>query len=652
MSSLLFMIIYLGCLILPGLAIHRLLNLKLDYYLSSLSLSYSLFALTFIVSNHYSVTVSSFLIGYLLLIFISSAYLTVSFYRSRYASNFSKTNSRLGYFWPIIGIALASGVYQILFGSFTEVPVDLYAHLERYQAALAKIDSNSLGRALGWKNLLLQDSGVFYYLIAGISWLTKLTSHEALLTIDFLNRSLFLIAVFHFSRIVFKGSPEITLIAILTTAFVALHLGINVFAFIRYYTLAPTMLNMILYLFAIVVFLNTIRHETKLQEGSQSITKHLTENLIAYLIIVVICIATAAIHVQELMFIVVMIATISVIASIKILHTEVRGSQTNFMEISKKHVLTISILAGVAFIFLYIYSQLNFTRAPNADERLWEFTPSYGYIPSITTLNLKFQFSKVMTLWGLLVYFLFFLNINRYKKNLFILAGMLSPIVTILNPFFIDLFLRHYNSTTVWRLCYLIPVHFVAADLFVHYIKTLREYAALKKVGVSSIIVAMVVLLLPIENTWRKIHYSRFPTLGQSDEKLSQHYYQDLITNLESLEHSYKVLTDPVTGYMVSAMTQHRSTRNKFFRDYRFKHFTLPDYSNSPLRKYRNHLLIVNKREKNLSRVGRLSEHWAENQWSNTDRYYPPRLLNHLSNNPSRFELLWSGNNVQVYKVL
>ena len=41
---------------------------------------------------------------------------------------------------------------------------------------------------------------------------------------------------------------------------------------------------------------------------------------------------------------------------------------------------------------------------------------------------------------------------------------MLIPFFTVFNPFFTDLFLRLTDSTVLWRFCFLIPIHYVAAD--------------------------------------------------------------------------------------------------------------------------------------------------------------------------------------------
>ncbi|MEO0369654.1 MAG: hypothetical protein AAF197_12880, partial [Pseudomonadota bacterium] len=117
------------------------------------------------------------------------------------------------------------------------------------------------------------------------------------------------------------------------------------------------------------------------------------------------------------------------------------------------------------------------------------------------------------------------------------------------------------------------------------------------------------------------------------------------------LQTEYTILTDPMTGYMISALTHHKSLRNKFFRGTFFKRFSYYDYSDNPLDKYSGDLLVVNLRTDVSSNVGRLTGHWRENEWTETQGYYPDVLLEHLEERPEKFELLWSHNKIWLYRI-
>jgi len=218
---------------------------------------------------------------------------------------------------------------------------------------------------------------------------------------------------------------------------------------------------------------------------------------------------------------------------------------------------------------------------------------------------------------------------------------MLSPLITFLNPFFIDTFLRNYNSTTVWRLCYLLPIHFVAADLFVYYASRIQNDSFVKRSASALIVTLLLLLLAPLNNnTWQGAHYSRVPTLIASDPDLSYASYNDLLDFLNTLKQEEQVLTDPMLGYMISGLTKHR-----------FKRFSYYDYSNLPLDRYDNHLLVVNQRQLKESRLGELGQHWRKNEWQETRHYYPKELLAHITERPDTFTRLWSNEGVSVYRI-
>lgn len=628
METLLFAVTYTSALTLPGFAVCQLAQRHRIGYspLAFISLSYLIFALLFIAANNQAIPSGALKLALGIIVLISFIYLL------------SKSAFRDDKDWvlPTTSIGLLSLLYQLILGAYSEVPADAYAHLERIQSARLQIDSDSLGAALSWKQLLQQGSGVYYYLVALIDSPFGLTGTRLFEALDFLNRTLFLTGVFFFSKQVFRASERKITIAYLAVVFVALHMGINVFSFVRYYSLAPSILALVLYFYAASLFVDIITKEIS-PSGS---------GLRAFLIFCLM-IGCAAIHVQEAMFIAITVTAISIIAAIFAAFPTERLSP-------QKLAVCIGIVAVAAasFAVIYIYSHLNLTRAPNSQWRLWEFGEGFGIFPQLTILNLKYQFIRVTTLWGLLVYFLFFLNIKRYRENYFVLAGMLSPLITFLNPFFIDLFLRHYNSTTIWRTCYLIPLHFVAADLFIFYLSRLRSALTIRKRTFSAcILFLMMSLLTPIKNTWNSVHYSRFPTLYISEQNSSYVNYTDLLKHMEAYDNKEMILTDPMTGYMISALTKHESERRKFFRDHRYKRFSFYDYSNNPLHKYSGKLLVVNQRPKTKSKIGRIAGHWRENEWESTKNYYPPELLQHLAQNPTKFSKVWAENQISVYRI-
>ncbi len=635
-SSMLFLVAYWSVLILPGLALSKIFKkVKINGanvgVLGSIAASYALYVLAFCICNYFGVHADTFQNTFSLIVFSSLVVILSAIFKSIPKRQFHSDS--IPDFKIPIGIVLVSSIYQLVIGSYNEVPSDLYSHLGRYQDALRSLEQNSLGQPLSFTQLLTQKSGVFYYLAAFASRFSDASSTQVIELVDFSNRTLLLVAVFYFAKRIFEGSKYCRAIALLSIAFLSMHMGISVFSFFRYYTFAPSMLALTLYFCAIAIGIDYLEKRFH----PKAIFSHLIP-------IALLTLAAAAVHIQEAMFIGIMAICISIAAFF-------RSLSKSGVVINRYQSLSFSVLALLAFVALYSYSVENFARTPNAHWRLWDFGKGFWFLPQLTVLNLKNQFIQVVTLWGLLVYVLFFLNIQRYKNNLFLIAGMLSPLLTFLNPFFVDTFLRHYNSTTVWRLCYLLPIHFVAADLFINYFKKVSSEKLGNRIYASSIVAMMVLLLLPILNTWQGAHFSRIPTISRTNSELGHERYKDLVNFLNSLEEPKQVLTDPMLGYMISGLTQHEALRQKFTRGYRFKRFSYYDYSPKQLDKFTGHLLISNTRTMPNSTVGALSGHWSEKEWNNTHYYYPDALFEHLSERPDFFKLLWSSNGVNVYEI-
>lgn len=618
-------------LTLPGFALSKALRIKANA-LNSVALSYSIFVLTYIGVKQANMTLQH--LSLLTLIIVSASAIICCAHLWRFNKNSGLNSSH----YYLFGIIFSIFLYHLFVRAYSEVPADIYAHLERFQSIQARINQDLLIESTSWRSLLLHQSKVWYHLLAIASSQTGATTAAVIESTTAITSSAFLLAVFTFSLSVFKESANRYQIALATCCFVTLHMGINVFSFIRYYALAPTMLGFCLYFSAISLFL---RCTTSLISTNESIKN--------VCLLALITAVAAANHTQEALFVCVMVLLVTVAQTLKIYHS---SNAIHFKDSKNLRLWATLSAVGISLFFAsYLYSHMNLDRAPNAHWRLWEFGPSWSIFPKISTLNLKFQFIQVMTLWGVFVYALFLFHWKRYKYNLFLLAGMLSPIFTILNPFFVDLFLRLDDSTTLWRLCYLIPIHFIAGDLLVHYVQKLWEKDLKIKLYSATVIALVFVLLLPISNTAKDLHFSRFPTLASSEVSISYTGYVDLISYLDALDTHYQVLTDPVTGYLISGLTKHHSERRKFFRNHKFKSFSYHDYSSLPLDKYRNHLLVVNQRKASNSRIGLLSKHWRKDEWKEIRHYYPPELLDHLESRPDFFKKIWSNDDISIYQI-
>ena len=179
--------------------------------------------------------------------------------------------------------------------------------------------------------------------------------------------------------------------------------------------------------------------------------------------------------------------------------------------------------------------------------------------------------------------------------------------------------------------------------------------AVWQKIMASLALVSLFVLLLPFKNGWHDMHYSRYPTLRPVADEQSYHHLDDVIAFLNQNPDRKELLTDPVTGYVLSGFTPHINYRDKFFiTPYsEFKRFAFEDYADRPLKQYAGDLLVINRRTPNngSSFVGAVSKHWQADLFKRMASFYPDRLIEHVSNHQTDFELVFERNNIFVYKI-
>ena len=628
-----FIFIIFCFLFLPGATLVKILNIQNNKILHSITLSYCSYFTLFGITSYFQVLERTLFIGMLSLTIISACLL---FFVASWKRNYSIKITPEWY--SVLGIVITVFFYSTVFGASNDLPADLYTHMERMQIALADL-TNKTAHSKAQSVDIFNQGYAWYYLIAVIADFTATESNSIVESVSFVTNSILLVGLFSFAKSIFNKRKNASFIATLTCLFFFFHMGINIFSFARYYALAPTMIGFCIYFSAIALFLQSI------QEAPY---KELPKNLSIIIVYTLTCINN---HTQEAIFIATICFLITLIYVCRCWLCLPQPSNTYRNRQSHKYIWSCGlVILLLNFTLIYLYAHLNLTRSPNAHWRLWEFSQGWGVIPDITTLNLKNQFIQVLTLWGALIYCLFFIHWKHYKNNLFIIAGMTSPLFTILNPFFVDLFLRLDNSTTLWRLSYILPIHFVAADLTFIYFKKIKSSIKIKKLTLLLILSLFTILLLPFKNTWQGIHYSRFPTLGKTPHQTSYQYYSDVL-NFLSTQNKNTVITDVITGYLVASMTHHESPRRKFFRNYQYNHFSFHEYHENTFDKYQGYLLVINQRPQPISELGRISGHWRANELQSISNYYPEALMTHIKENQSKFEKLWSDNGITVYKI-
>ena len=631
MTGFAYLFIYLFALILPGWLIVRLSGVNAARPLFILAGSYIYYALLAALSKGLHLPGSAFYLLYLapLLIMLLLAY--------RLQPTGGRAIDSSAQWIGLACIIIGYGVYHVLTGPYTEVPGDFLRHLEFAKAELGAMEQGQLGRQRSLSQLLSQNGGIWYSYFALVTSLTGLELHQSLGWTVLGNSLVFLSAVYFFACYLFEHysltEKQRVIAALLATLFVTGHMGLNVFSYLRYYALAPTMLNMVVYFAAVVAVLELLRWQNSRWQYAGFLLGAL--------------LTTILVHHQEGLFILVMGGLM--LAWFALFPRRMAALEN--IPIETGYIRTyrgILLLMVLGFLGMVTWAYLTQSRPELFHNKIIQLSQQGPILNRILLLNPAYQFSEVLTLWGGMVYLLWIIYWRRFIGHPFLFAGMLVPLFTVLNPLFVDWFLRMDGVHTLWRMLYIVPLHFVAALLLVFIYDSIRgAHFSWKTPFAYAAVFSLVVLLLPLGGNNSN---SRL-TLAPVDEDESYLYWKDLIDYLNQPQLKRKsVLTDPVTAYMIKGLTPHRTYHRKFFNSKR-RPFNFDDYSNAPLERYRGWWLILNDRDGGFSETGQHSGHWPAEVLT-TSGFYSAPLRRHILNNPNqRFRKIWEQDAIQIYEI-
>jgi hypothetical protein len=160
-----------------------------------------------------------------------------------------------------------------------------------------------------------------------------------------------------------------------------------------------------------------------------------------------------------------------------------------------------------------------------------------------------------------------------------------------------------------------------------------------------------IVSLLPFTFFEYENRTSRFPSLWNTGHASGYPLVEDLFQKTKELSTRYKIkhfLTDSVTGFVLYAGLR-GEIRHWLTKEY------FPQY-NSNFDKdliesdFSRYLLIVNRRNGEITDSSRLAGHWDKDILQ-TSRYYPMQLETFLESKPNRFDLLWEYKGISIYLI-
>ena len=636
----LFILGFLFVVLVPGFLLATGFGIKYAQLLFSVTLSLTFFVGLTLAGRYFSLSTDWFTLLYGVSV---SLFLLIIWFcqKTELQDQINAIRSAMAdrsWLYGLIAVVFGYLAWYYLVGPYTEVPADFYFHLEFLKRQLGIVQQGSLGAHLGYWSVLTQQSGFWYLLLAYLIDLIGLRTIDILYSGMLLFGLLFITSIYVFSYRLFRPLPlsdvQRSVAAVLSCFFVVIQMGVTAFSFIRYYNIAPVIVNYIVFLTALVCLMEIVEQKRLAALKTNGPLWGL-------------CFITAlVIHNQEGLFI--LVITVATVGWLLINHYLLSG-QSQIKRLAGLCFFLVAIMSIAILALILAFDQASIPVSPEGKVVALPITiPDFG---PLHILNPYYQFYQTVTIWGFLVALLFFMGFSFFRHQPLLVAGMLSPLVTVFNPVFVDVYLRIEGDFSLWRLCFLLPLYFVAATFIVSNVYKWPQYGVWKRNTMAFVVAALV--LLPTSNSISKSVNSNLRTTNQSvAQENSYHQWLDLIEALNGLRR-HDVLTDPVTGYIVSGLTPHYTFRHKFYPTsyYRAFSFNYDDYSDFPLSRYRGWLLIVNLRDGAESRSGALSGHWPEDVLKVSD-FYSEKLLRHLDQNPDRFETVWTARGITVYRIL
>ena len=551
-SSLTFMSLYLAAMFLPGALLANVLRLRTNWAGVSISLSICLLIFAIVASRMVGLGVT----GFLWLLSLSYAALllaNVILYRGISLSGILPDSIDKVVLVPLLTF-VSLIAYCVWAGPYTEVPSDAWHHIGEIQDRFERATSGRIGHFDHIREAFDKYSGYSYTVTGVVLALAELPPALALSHISIANTLLFCIGVYSFSLYIF-GAMGITRhtrhwMAAASVFFFVAQFGLAVFSYARYYAFSPAILNYVVYLSALactMVFIerNNGRYRYLMVAGG-------------------LAVAAAMLHVQETVFIVIMGGTVIFVECLRrsVLSAEDGGEE----ETGNTRVWVLSGLLILAFVVVYGWALVNLS--PNKTPGTRTLTDIGNVVPFLRDMPILkpgFQFYQVVTVWGTLVYLLFLFRLREFKRSSFLLAGMAIPVLTVFNPVFTDFFLRFSWPELLWRMCFMLPLPFVGAYLLVSSIRSVSvDHGIGRRAMALSIALLLLALLLPFQSTYFVSPYSKIYTVKPVDDRNSQVIWGDVLAFLYD-RNSTEVITDPVSGYVVRALTEHEVDGHKFY---------------------------------------------------------------------------------------
>ena len=636
-------VVYLLVLLIPGYLVCLISDIRRSRFLLSFCISFSLFVVWQLVGRSFG----SSLDLWLLLSFTSLiVLLCFCWVYSRAGSHARpKRKLRLNTLFGAILILGGFSCYQLFVGPYTEIPSDLYKHLGRvktlsnvlYEGVVPHLD-------LSLQELFFLGERRKYFIVpflhAVVSVKLDVLPIDIVPAATLISSLIFLSSVYWFSLRLLAGiKMSIDYKAAAASAaviFTLLWFGVATFSYVRYYAYFASIFNFCLFFGCVVLLLDYLE---------RSKTSELNLMAIGSFLFVM-----RIVHEQEMLFSLVILSGIIVLHFVQVK----KGTRSDCLILErrvKRLFVTVCVFVPVVICVVLLKKDLGSVVVPH----VVDLGASLSLGVPLLIANPRLRFWDTLAVFGLVVYFWYFVRYAWFGRISYITIAMLSPVITLFNPIFVGWFLRVNPAggwDVIWRLAYLMPLGIVGGFLLIFSIWNGRKYPNWRRYMHSGFgTVLLIGSLTPFHTPYLSNNNSRLGSLGPVDEIAGSGLWGDLIVAVQAVSGNRVIFADGVTRYVLGSATKHYYPNKE---GYEFDNEALPvtAYPTS-VEQLLNHpgaLLVINRRNGRETASARLSGHWPPDVLM-VSRFYPPELDHFIAVNESRFSLLWEKNDVWLYEV-
>jgi hypothetical protein len=634
-----------GTFFLPGLAISALFGYRDSWFLNSLLFSY----VVLIVSRYLGEWIDlTSLPVYFLWISIAIIVGTIVRCKSQWRTLLSRGRWAVSqalisiaepYTLILISASLAACAGIWILGPYSEIPADVWQHLENIRKERVHLEQGAILGSNIW------------YLVQAYLWSLSQTGFESYLErASFFHTLVFLIGIGAFSKnLAIEAGISITTargIGLCSIVCAFVFFGMGVFAYVRYYTFSPAF-------FVYILYLSSLVHAAKIisPRGVGKTKKSLS--VLAYSLCLVVAFV---IHKQEALFI---LLVSFIIVGWGVVVTYSRGSVTGldlFAPIKMTETLRVSLIITILVTVISVVMLASgFIGAVTQPRKLH---PDLFHLGILSRAFLGFyivnpfgQFFQAIGNFGIIVLFSWLLTWRYSRVSSLLTCTILAVFMSLFNPAFCAFFLKMTGAEVLWRLTYLVPFFTIGGFVIVNNVSNMLEK---KYIKVNQGFAVALLLIVPFSVTvfdngaMPILGDSKLWTLAPTATRNNHKHWDDLISRLNQINGRKNILTDPITGYVLSATTKHSHARWKFHKiDY--IEFNKPGYSKRSFEDYAGWLLVVNRRDGDLSFTGRESGHWPVDIMQ-VSKHYEEEFLDFVRSSP-RFKLIWIQGEIEIYEI-